>query len=144
MKTSRKSIARVGAVVGFAALALSVNPALSSATVAGYIHAKTMPNGTITVELTEVSSPTLVGCHVDVTEIWGRYSTRGEVAVTGSPGVGTYTSPVLNKDWSYNVTATCVDADGATELSASPDTPRRGSADEAGMSVESVGSLFGS
>ncbi|SEL80127.1 hypothetical protein [Rhodococcus maanshanensis] len=144
MKTSRKSIARVGAVVGFAALALSVNPALGSATVAGYLHAWTMPNGTIKVELTEVSSPTLVGCHVDVTEFFGRYSTRGEVVVTGSPGVGTYTSPVLNWDWKYNVTATCVDADGATELAASPDTPQRGSADSAGMYLESVGSLFGS
>ncbi|MGW6374614.1 hypothetical protein ACWFRB_00940 [Rhodococcus sp. NPDC055112] len=142
MKASRKSIARVGAVVGFAALALFANPALSSATVAGYMHATTWPDRTIKVELTGISSPTPVGCHVDVTELLGRYSHRGEVVLTGSQG--TYTSPVLNKEWSYNVTATCVDADGATELPSSPDTPRMGSADSVGMYVRAVGSLFGS
>ncbi|MFE3292238.1 hypothetical protein [Rhodococcus sp. NPDC059234] len=142
MKSSRKSIARVGSVVGFAALALLANPGLSSATVTGYAKASWLPDRTITMELTGVSSPTLVGCHVDVVEFMGRYSHRGEVVLTG--GSGTYTSPVLNTDWSYNVNATCVDADGAMVLPSSPDTRQMGSVEEATVYGKSFLSLFGS
>lgn len=126
MKTSRRSIARSGAVAGFAALALVANPAFSSATVAGstytYLHFHETDN-TITVDFTGISSPTLVGCSVVVTEQFGRETFRGDVELTGSPASGTYTSPALNKAWGYNVNPTCTDADGVSDLPAPKNQP---------------------
>lgn len=144
MEISRKSCARGGVVAGLAALALLANPALSSATVDGYMQAFKMPGGTIKVELTGISSPTLVGCQVVVAETFGRDVHRGEVVLTGSPGAGTYTTPPLNTAWGYRVSATCIDADGETVLPPSPDTPQLGSAGSADIGLQTLGFLFAS
>ncbi|MGW0045301.1 hypothetical protein [Rhodococcus sp. NPDC003348] len=106
----------MGAVVGFAALALVANPALSSATAAGSVHVFKPSADTIQVDFTGISSPTLSGCSVDVLEEFGRESFHGDVVLTGNPGDGTYTSPPLNPNWNYKVVTSCVDADGEIPL----------------------------
>ncbi|TJZ80272.1 hypothetical protein FCG67_05245 [Rhodococcus oryzae] len=105
----------MGAIAGFAGLALLANPAVGSAAVAGSFHA-TRSDGVIEVTFTGISSPTLVGCYVDVVETYGRFEIRGEMALTGDPGSGTYRLTVPDKSWTYFVEPTCVDADGVTSL----------------------------
>jgi hypothetical protein len=135
------NIARVGAVAGFAALALLANPALSSATVEGTTFTYRHFHETydiITVDFSGISSPTLKGCSVLVVDALGRESFRGDVELTGTPGSGTYTSPPLNKGWGYRVFPRCTDADGESSLPA-PDNPKQ----DLGGSVESgAGSLL--
>ena len=148
MKSSRKNVARVGAVAGVAALALLANPALGSAKVAGSATV-TGSGPRAVVEFTGISSPTLAGCNVALVQLGGVLVAGGPVAITGDPGTGSWTSPELGAG-RYTVSTFCVDADGVTVMTAPgtefsvaaalEDLP--GSA--AGSAVGSLGQLLGS
>ncbi|TJZ80271.1 hypothetical protein FCG67_05240 [Rhodococcus oryzae] len=114
MRTSRKSIARAGAVTGLAAIALLANPALGSAAVAGSaaVHVE---GKSVVVEFTGVSSPTLLVCSGQVKDLSGQWVAGDPAPLSGNPASGTYKSPAL-KDGTYRVEAVCFDAGGFTFL----------------------------
>ncbi|MFC4604000.1 hypothetical protein [Rhodococcus kronopolitis] len=120
MKTTPKRIARVGMIAGVGALALLANPALSSAVVAGTADV-TVEGATVVVKLSGVSSPTLIGCAAQILDSKNE-GPGGLVPLTGEPGVGTYTSPVLDNG-DYRVVAVCTDASGLTGLTAPGGVP---------------------
>lgn len=137
VKTSRKSIARAGAVTGFAALALLANPALGSAAVAGSA-AVDVEGKRVVVEFTGISSPTLLVCGGQVKDTAGQFVAGNAALLTGNPGAGRYTSDVL-ADGTYLVEAYCIDAAGFTFL-----TPAGGERVTVGNGSGSSGSAAGS
>ncbi|TQF69020.1 hypothetical protein FK531_09550 [Rhodococcus spelaei] len=104
----------MGAVAGFAALALIANPALGSATVAGTATVTSADNK-VTVAFADVASPSLSLCWAQVTDPGGTLVDGNAVALTGNPASGKYTSAVL-ADGKYTVRAACIDGDGLTYL----------------------------
>lgn len=129
------NVARIGAVGGFAALALVVNPALGSATVTGTAAVTTHDN-TITVAFTGVGSPTLVGCWAEVVDARGNQVAGNVAYLTG--GQGSYVSEKL-PNGKYTVRAVCLDDGGATTF-----TPVGGQSvtlDEGRTGVVSFGSV---
>ncbi|WP_072750625.1 hypothetical protein [Rhodococcus maanshanensis] len=137
MRTSRKSIARAGAAIGFAAVALLANPALGSAAVAGSaaVHVE---GKSVVVEFTGVSSPTLLACSGQVKDLAGEWVAGNSAWLSGNPASGTYTSPAL-KDGTYRVEGICFDAEGFSYL-----TPAGGEEVTVGDGTGSSGINLGS
>ncbi|WP_027503628.1 hypothetical protein [Rhodococcus sp. UNC363MFTsu5.1] len=137
MRTSRKSIARAGAVTGLAAVALLANPALGSAAVAGTAAVHT-EGQRVVVDFAGISSPSLLVCWVQVKNPMGDLLEGNPAPLTGNPGAGTYRSPAL-ADGTYRVEALCADGDGLTFL-----TPFGGERVVLGEASGSSGSASGS
>ncbi|MFD4183184.1 hypothetical protein [Rhodococcus sp. NPDC058514] len=137
MKTSRKSIARVGAGAGVAALALLANPAFGSATVTGSaaVHVE---GKSVVVEFTGITSPSLLTCLGQVKDTSGQLVAGNPASMAGDPAAGTYRSPALD-DGTYLIEAICVDGDGVTTL-----TPAGGERITIGNDSGSSGFSFGS
>ncbi|PTR38165.1 hypothetical protein C8K38_11855 [Rhodococcus sp. OK611] len=137
VRTSRKSIARAGAVTGLAAIALLANPALGSAAVAGSAAVHTEGQRVI-VDVTGVGSPSLLMCLVQVKNPMGDLLEGNPVSLTGTPGAGTYRSQAL-RDGTYRIEVLCADGDGLTFL-----TPFGGERVVVGGGSGSSGSSSGS
>lgn len=112
MRSSRTNTARIGAVAGFAALAMVVSPALGAAAVTGTATVAA-DNNKITVTFTGVGSPTLLSCWTQVGEAFGSPAGGSMVFLIG--GQGTYVSERL-RNGDYLVTASCLDGDGVRVL----------------------------
>ncbi|MFC9789035.1 hypothetical protein [Rhodococcus sp. NPDC127528] len=139
MLKSRKSIARLGAVAGFAALALITHPAVGSAAVTGTATVTTNDN-VIVVKLAGVASPTLTGCAVQVTEAGGNGVAGGFVLPTGNPGDGVYATQRL-ANGTYTVYAFCLDGGGSTFLTPAAGQSVTLDADRASGGGSSIGSV---
>lgn len=144
MSRFNKSIARTGAVAGFATLAVIAAPAIGSAAVTG-TAAVTTDDNVITVKVSGVGSPTLTGCRVGVSNIvpntvpGAGADTGGPVHLLANPGDGEYSTPRL-PNGSYTVVVWCEDADGRTDLIAPLDEIVDLDADPA-FSSSRIGSL---